>query len=549
MDFDVKGARAAGYTDAEIADHLAGSEKFDVGAARDAGYSDSEIVNHLALGAGGREGVAKGSDESAYGRVKNAAASALNGLLFGWGDEATAGLKAAAPFISGTGSHADTFDQRYQENLKSERTRRETYAGAHPVESVAANVGGALLTAPLLPAAATATVPRAIGTGAALGALQGFGEGEGGFANRLQSAATGAAIGGAGMGALGVAGKAFPWLTSLASGVSPEAQALARQAGREGGANAETFIANMKAPDRAALVDMLDQGIDAVKAAGQQKYLADMARIGQNGAGKPLSYAPIDQALQSAAGSLVHAPTGFVKDPHALGVVHQMAETVAQHKALPGQTADVMSFDALKQALGHIWKRQPYGSNERRVAGEVYNAVKTSIDRQDQTYAIAMHKYSTMKDEVDQVRSMLGNPDKVKNVDTIVGRLLSTLRNDVSSRYGARRDALDIIAQHQPELPYAIAGQTMHEIMPRGLVARAWTAAKLDHGLANLPNLATLPAASPRVVGNVNYRIGQMQGAMPNVAIPGLNAAQNQLLNPAAPFVVGGMPIPDTSRQ
>ncbi|MFS2027058.1 hypothetical protein [Massilia sp. CT11-137] len=45
--FDVEGARAAGYSDVEIADHLASESKFDIAGARKAGYSDSEIIGHL----------------------------------------------------------------------------------------------------------------------------------------------------------------------------------------------------------------------------------------------------------------------------------------------------------------------------------------------------------------------------------------------------------------------------------------------------------------------------------------------------------------------
>ncbi len=47
MAFDVEGAKAAGYSDAEIADHLAGATKFDTAGARKAGYSDSELIAHL----------------------------------------------------------------------------------------------------------------------------------------------------------------------------------------------------------------------------------------------------------------------------------------------------------------------------------------------------------------------------------------------------------------------------------------------------------------------------------------------------------------------
>lgn len=50
MAFDIEGARKAGYSDQEIADHLSGQGKFDASAARSAGYSDAEIISHLVLG-------------------------------------------------------------------------------------------------------------------------------------------------------------------------------------------------------------------------------------------------------------------------------------------------------------------------------------------------------------------------------------------------------------------------------------------------------------------------------------------------------------------
>lgn len=46
--FDVEGARKAGYTDAEITDHLASQKKYNLKQARSAGYTDSEILAHLA---------------------------------------------------------------------------------------------------------------------------------------------------------------------------------------------------------------------------------------------------------------------------------------------------------------------------------------------------------------------------------------------------------------------------------------------------------------------------------------------------------------------
>ena len=45
--FDIEAAKKAGYTEAEIVDHLAGQSKFDAKQARASGYSDTELLQHL----------------------------------------------------------------------------------------------------------------------------------------------------------------------------------------------------------------------------------------------------------------------------------------------------------------------------------------------------------------------------------------------------------------------------------------------------------------------------------------------------------------------
>lgn len=50
MPFDINGARQAGYTDDEIADHLAKQSDFDIQKARQSGYSSGEILQHLSAG-------------------------------------------------------------------------------------------------------------------------------------------------------------------------------------------------------------------------------------------------------------------------------------------------------------------------------------------------------------------------------------------------------------------------------------------------------------------------------------------------------------------
>ena len=87
-DFDVQGARKAGYSDKEIADYLAAERGFDVGKARQAGYKDSEIVNHLSpppsLG------------KQAMSAVSDAADAAWTGLNTGMNYVGTQAAKAAS---------------------------------------------------------------------------------------------------------------------------------------------------------------------------------------------------------------------------------------------------------------------------------------------------------------------------------------------------------------------------------------------------------------------------------------------------------------------
>ena len=161
---------------------------------------------------------------------------------FGFADEMGAGVRALAR--GGTnliqGKDAD-LGGNYDRALEDIRSRDKQFAEEHPALATGANVvagltlGGAprlvgrgptaagaagpaqfggfgqhLAAAPVTGAAASNSIPRTLGTAAAMGAgygaLGGFGAGEGGFENRMASAGGGAMLGGLLGGALPVVG-------------------------------------------------------------------------------------------------------------------------------------------------------------------------------------------------------------------------------------------------------------------------------------------------------------------------------------------------------
>lgn len=171
------------------------------------------------------------------------------GLSFGFSDEAIA---AATNPLSAAGMAFGGEGKDFKERLAAERKALEDYRRDYPVESIAAELGGAAIpaitasfltggvAAPLaaesLIARGLAAAPRLVKEGAMFGGLYGAGTAEGGLGDRLVGGLTGAA-GGAIMGP--IAGAAtYP----LAAGASMAVDAARRQFGGRAGKAVEAEL-------------------------------------------------------------------------------------------------------------------------------------------------------------------------------------------------------------------------------------------------------------------------------------------------------------------
>jgi len=135
--------------------------------------------------------------DTALGAVRQAA----RGATFGFGDEIAAGVGATAAAALG---RPGTWSENYDAALAHNRERDKAFEAQHPYLSLGAQVAGAVAN-PVSRLSAAGSLPARVGMNslinAGLGAVAGFGEGEGGLQNRLGSAGTGAA-GGALIGAV-----------------------------------------------------------------------------------------------------------------------------------------------------------------------------------------------------------------------------------------------------------------------------------------------------------------------------------------------------------
>ena len=119
---------------------------------------------------------------------------ARQGVTFGFGDEINAGVRAAGDFLGGK-----PFGESYNKRLEHERGLLDQTRRENPKSTLAGEVGGAVLPSLLLPGSSAASLPAAMGkgaaAGAATGAAYGFGNAEGGAKERASGAAYGGAAG------------------------------------------------------------------------------------------------------------------------------------------------------------------------------------------------------------------------------------------------------------------------------------------------------------------------------------------------------------------
>jgi hypothetical protein len=111
-------------------------------------------------------------------------------------------------------------------------------------------------------------------------------------------------------------------------------------------------------------------------------------------------------------------------------------------------------------------------------------------------YAKAMADHWKAADELNGVNDSL----RVQNDDAAIRKLQAMSRINVATSGGRRASLMDILARHEPALPYALAGQAMKGSELSGLPAR----------LLGFANPALPFAVVPRLVGEGAYGGGSM---------------------------------------
>lgn len=158
MAFDIEGAKAAGYSDAEIVDHLASQSKFNAGQARKAGYSDAELLQHL-----GTQTAAPAASAKAPALAPEDTPGVGQTMMIGAGRTFDKVLDGLTQMWMGVSSDSDSTKAALKNSVDEKSRLYQPLAEARPV----ATAVGESLPSMVVPIGGSATV---LGTAAKLAA-------------------------------------------------------------------------------------------------------------------------------------------------------------------------------------------------------------------------------------------------------------------------------------------------------------------------------------------------------------------------------------------
>lgn len=318
-------------------------------------------------------------------------------------------------------------------------------------------------------------------------------------------------------------------VTGSISGKPGAAFSEAFKAGKAGDA---TFLENLRGsatPDE--LLTTVKEGIDKIRADNSATY--QTAKTGWAADKTQLNFAPIDAAYQKFKDSLT------VNGKSKIGaaeqkIVDEIGAVLDEWRNDPAART-TLDFDALKQRIDAVYPESPKHTQAQRAVTDVRNAVKDAIVKQAPDYAKAMKDYDTQMTLLRDIEKGLGASDKASK-ESAITKLMGTLKATPSAEF--RRQLVELLQQQGDiNLMPAIAGQELSQWIPSSGVGRAVmggglsTAAALHH-----PALAAVvPLASPRLMGEAYYKMGQAAGgggravnALANMT-PGQSAYANYL--------------------
>jgi len=304
------------------------------------------------------------------------------------------------------------------------------------------------------------------------------------------------------------------------SGVGSQAYKTAYNAAVQGGDKLKALASNLR--KQAPMENVVDDALLGLTNMGkdlQNQYRSGMIDIKKDKT--ILDFQGIDKSIDNARNLGIFK--GKVNKKEIVDEVDRIKAIVDDwKKENPAEFHTPEGMDQLKQMIGLEIEKIPFEqATLRKAIGGIYSSVRDEIKKQAPVYESVMKKYSEGLDQASELKKALGLGNK-SSIDTALRKLQSVMRDNVNTNYGNRVNYAEMLEQASGKPIMAqLAGQALSSPTPRGLqrLLPSFTGAgafALDPML-----LATLPAQSPRLMGEATILAGKASRPVINLANSG----------------------------
>ncbi len=202
--------------------------------------------------------------------------------------------------------------------------------------------------------------------------------------------------------------------------------------------------------------------------------------------------------------------------------IKQIVKTINEWGEKKGDNTP-LGLDTLKRQLDDFYSES---SNARSFVASLRSEVKNTIVKEVPEYSRMMKGYEEATGLIKDIESNLmlrkqGISGRI-TADQTLRRLMSAMKDN----FALRKDLLDALGtQGGEELTSQIAGYTMSEILPRGLMATLTTGGMATLTYLNPKLWPILVASSPKISGEFLNLFGKYLGATKGIAELGGKAA------------------------
>ena len=309
----------------------------------------------------------------------------------------------------------------------------------------------------------------------------------------------------------------------------------AYKAGKEGGVKAKSFTENLRGTaDQLQVLQDTKSNLQAMIQEQQSLYRSGMVNIKADKS--VLNFTDIDTALEKANDRVYFK--GVARSEDAAGYLTKANKIINDWKTKnPAEFHTPEALDALKQKIyDDVLSNIPINQKSSTgIIGDIYNSVKSTIQKQAPTYAETMRAYADTADLVREIERSLSQGKKA-SADAGLRKLQTVLRDNASTNYGQRVNLVSQLEATSPSLgggipiKPALAGQALSKVTPRGITAVGTLPAAGVVGslFSSTPaGLSYLAASSPRLVGESAYmagktakQVGKVTGLFPELDYP-----------------------------